>query len=124
VVFDQSRFRLFSNLDLMITPKDTLFFTYIYLDGDVTSTGTADSLTLTNAADELEPDDAFGDGSIGGPVAYRLQATTHVFNAGYNRILDKRSSLDFSLRMLTSSADAGIEYDSFSLRASYLFRFK
>jgi len=115
---------VYTNLDLALSPKDTLFFTYIYVDGDVVSTGTPDSLVLTNAADDLEPDDAFSDGSVTGAVAYRLEAVTHILTFGYNRTLDKSQSIDLSVRSLSSSADAGIEYDSLTLRVSYLFSFK
>ena len=125
VVFDQARARLFGNLDLMLSARDTLFATLIYLDGDVASTGTSDSLELTNAAEVLEPDDAFGDGSVTGPVAYRLDATTIVLSLGYNHVLTKKESLDVSARFLSSAAsDADIDYQSLSLRASYLLRFK
>jgi hypothetical protein len=123
-VFDLSRARVYANVDLLLDAKSTIFITYIYVDGDVVSVGTPDSLQLLQAADALEPDDAFGDGSVTGAIAYRLDAKTHILNFGYNMALDHGSSIDISVRVLTSSAGGGIDYNGTSLRAGYLIQFK
>lgn len=123
-VFDQGRARLYANMDLLLNASSTLFVTYVFLSGDVVSVGTPDSLSLVLAADALEPDDAFGDGSITGALAYRLDADTHIVTLGYNRVINHGSSIDVSLRWLSSSAAQNIEYDSLTLRLGYLFQFE
>ena len=123
-VFDQSRGRFYANMDVLLAASSTVFLTYLYVTGDVASVGTADSLTLLRAASALEPDDAFGDGSVTGALAYRLDATTHILNLGYNRAFDHHSSLDVSLRWLNSAAGLGIDYQSLVLRVGYLFQFE
>ena len=123
-VFDQSRARIYANVDLLLSPRSTLFITYLFVSGDVVSVGTPDSLSLVLAADALEPDDAFGDGTVTGALAYRLNADTHIVNLGYNLAMNHNSSVDASLRWLSSSAAQNIDYDSLTFRVSYLFQFE
>jgi len=128
-VFDLERTRAFVNIDLLLTSQWTGFATYVFIDGDVVSTGEGDSLEVINAAcptfpcDALEPDDAFG-GIATNQFAYRLMAQTQIVTLGLNWKIKEGQSVDMSIRLLNSTTDYGIEYDSMLLRASYLISFK
>jgi hypothetical protein len=56
------------------------------------------------------------------PDAYRLDATTLIFELGLNYALSGRQALDFSFLRFNSKADVG-DYDGNQVRATYLHRF-
>jgi len=122
-VFDTRDARIFLNFDTNFSNTDLVYTTFTYINGDTVSSATP-SLGIVNAADAIEPDDAFG-GIETNQFAYRLKANTVVFTLGYNRILTRDLSLDFSARYIESEStkDSSIGYDRTILRASLLGRF-
>ena len=122
-VFDTSEFLMFANLDLELSRRHLLYFTYHYISGDIVSSATP-RLKIINAADAIEPDDAFGGVALN-QFAYRLDADSQVMTLGYNAGLSGKLSLDLSLRIIDSvaTADDSIYYDRMILRASLVGRF-
>ncbi|MCZ6797236.1 MAG: hypothetical protein O7D36_04725 [Gammaproteobacteria bacterium] len=121
VVFDTVDNRLFVNIDLNLSKANLLYGTYTFITGDFVSSGTPD-IYIINAADAIEPDDAFG-GVATNQFAYRLDGDTNVITLGYNRIMSRKISLDFSYRYVDSEAKGGITYDRTIVRFSLLGRF-
>ncbi len=122
-VFDTRDARIFLNFDTNFSNTDLVYTTFTYINGDTVSSATP-SLGIVNVADAIEPDDAFG-GIETNQFAYRLTAHTVVFTLGYNRILTRDLSLDFSARFIESESteDSSIGYDRTIFRASLLGRF-
>ena len=122
-VFDTEDARIFLNFDTNFTNRDLVYTTFTYITGDTVSSSTP-SLGIIEVADAIEPDDAFG-GVEANQFAYRIDSNTVVFTLGYNRIMSRNVSLDFSARYVESEAkdDSDIMYDRTILRASLLGRF-
>lgn len=122
-VYDLSETRLFVNLDTNLSKTDLIYTTLTYITGDTVSSATP-SLDIINAADAIEPDDAFG-GIDANQFAYRIEADTVVLTVGYNRIFTPDISFDLSARLVRSEAEAddSIYYERTILRASLLGRF-
>jgi FimV-like protein len=120
-VFDTVENRLFVNLDINLSKKALLYSTYTYIIGDIVSSATP-TLAIINAAQEIEPDDAFG-GITTNQFAYRLDSDTQVITLGYNQIMSAKISLDFSYRYVKTESEGNIEYDRSIFRASLLGRF-
>ncbi|MCP4767490.1 MAG: hypothetical protein GY875_14590 [Gammaproteobacteria bacterium] len=122
-VFDTSDARIFLNIDTNFSKKDLVYTTFSYITGDTVSSSSP-TLDIINAADAIEPDDAFG-GIEANQFAYRIDADTVAFSVGYNRILTRDLSLDLSALYVESEAnyDDSISYDRTILRASLLGRF-
>ncbi len=120
-VFDTREARAFINLDVDISRVAVIYGTYTYLTGDIVSSATP-SLQFINWSDAIEPDDAFG-GVVFNQFAYRLDADTNVITLGYNRILTRSASVDFSYQFVDTEAVGGIYYEREIIRASLLGRF-
>jgi hypothetical protein len=120
-VFDLNEGRLFVNFDLNLNKTDLLYTTYTFITGDTVSSASP-SLSIINAADSIEPDDAFG-GVSTNQFAYRLNADTQVVTFGYNKIMSRSISIDLSARLVSTEAAQGIGYDRTIVRASLLGRF-
>ncbi len=123
--YDTRQTRLFGNLDLEISKTGLLYGTYAYSQGDIVSSATP-TLDIINAAEVIEPDDAFG-GVDENQFAYRLDADTQVLTLGYNQILTRGLSLDVSLRFVDSEVDTDTDdelgYERGIARISLLGRF-
>jgi len=122
-VFDTSDARIFINIDTNFSRKDLVYTTFSYITGDTVSSSSP-TLDIINAADAIEPDDAFG-GVEANQFAYRIDADTVAFSVGYNRILTRDLSFDLSALYVESESnyDDSISYDRTILRASLLGRF-
>ena len=122
-VFDLEEFRGFINFDTNFTKTDLVYTTFTYISGDTVSSATP-TLDIINVSDAIEPDDAFG-GIDANQFAYRIDSNTAVITLGYNRILTRDISLDFSARFVDSEAkdDDDIYYERTIFRASLLGRF-
>jgi FimV-like protein len=122
-VFDTSDARIFLNIDTNFSKRDLVYTTFSYITGDTVSSSSP-TLDIINAADAIEPDDAFG-GIEANQFAYRIDADTVVLSVGYNRILTRDLSFDLSAMYIESEAnyDDSISYDRTILRASLLGRF-
>jgi FimV-like protein len=122
-VFDLSDARVFVNFDTNLSDTDLVYTTFSYITGDTVSSATP-TLDIINVSDAIEPDDAFG-GVDANQFAYRIDSNTAVITLGYNRIMSRDISLDFSLRYVDSEArdDENIYYERTIFRASLLGRF-
>ena len=122
-VFDTSDARIFVNIDTNFSKQDLVYTTFSFITGDTVSSSSP-TLDIINAADAIEPDDAFG-GIEANQFAYRIDADTVVLTVGYNRILTRDLSFDLSARYIESEAsyDDSISYDRTIFRASLLGRF-
>ena len=122
-VFDTEEVRAFVNFDLELSKTALLYGTYSFVTGDIVSSATP-RLKIINASEAIEPDDAFG-GVAFNQFAYRLDADSHVLTLGYNQIISRSISLDFSYRYIDSESQENddIYYERNILRASLLGRF-
>jgi len=122
-VFDTQETFIFINFDTNFSKKDLVYTTFSYISGDVVSSSKP-SLDVIEAADAIEPDDAFG-GVDANQFAYRIDSDTLVFTLGYNRILTPDVSIDLSARYVESEAksDSSLSYERTIWRASLLGRF-
>ena len=122
-VFDTVEHQFFANLDLELSARHLFYLTYHYIAGDIVSSATP-KIAIINAADAIEPDDAFG-GIAANQFAYRLDAVSHVVTLGYNAAISGNLSLDLSYRFIDSEAtvDPFIYYDRSIVRASLVGRF-
>lgn len=120
-VFDLERTNLFANVDWLATRRSVGYVTWVFSTGDVVSTATP-TLYIINAAEVIEPDDAYG-GAPANRFAYRLDADVNIVTLGYNRKLDADASIDLSLETLLAEAEGGNEYERMIARVSYLRRF-
>ena len=122
-VFDTVEHQFFANLDLELSARHLFYLTYHYIAGDIVSSATP-KIAIINAADAIEPDDAFG-GIAANQFAYRLDAVSQVVTLGYNAAISRNLSLDLSLRYVDSEAteDPFIYYDRSIVRASLVGRF-
>ncbi|MCP4431487.1 MAG: hypothetical protein GY806_10950 [Gammaproteobacteria bacterium] len=118
--YDTSQNSLFVNLDTNLSSTSLVYTTITYATGDIVSSATP-TLDIINAADVIEPDDAFG--GIGlNQFAYRIDTDTIIFTFGYNKIITQGLSLDVSARFVESTASS-IGYDRTLLTAGLLGRF-
>ena len=122
-VFDVEENLLMINFDVDLTPRQLIYFTYHYIDGEIVSSATP-KLGFINAAQAIEPDDAFG-GFTTNQFVYRIAAESNVFTLGYNAAISRSVSLDLSFRFVDSVAtqDENIYYERQIIRASLLGRF-
>ena len=121
-VFNLDRTRYFANVDWTLSRRVAVYSTLNYIDGDVFSTATADSLDILNWAEAIEPDNAFG-GVANNKFVYRLDAKTTILRLGANVGVNSNLALDFSVDILESDAVGPIEYDLTSIVASVFYRF-
>lgn len=131
-VFDTRQRRFFINADYQLTQPTAIYGTYSHINGDTISTAQRrfcngvladDILGLINAADAIEPDQAFNDALCGDWIAYRLKAQTHALTLGINRALGNRMSIDFSAMGVRVDARGDNEYQRLILQLSLLRRF-
>jgi|GEM_PF-929490 len=122
-VFDTTEHQLFINADLNLSRRTLMYLTYSLLNGDLVSTATP-RLVFINAAEIIEPDDAYG-GVAFDQFAYRLDATTQLVTLGYNHALRRGLTFDLSVRYVTSEADnePNIHYDRTIVRGGFIGRF-
>ena len=122
-VYDLTETRVFVNFDTSFGKTNLVYTTLAFISGDTVSSATP-TLRIINAADAIEPDDAFG-GVDANQFAYRIDANTLVVTLGYNRIITPDLSFDLSARFVDSEAreDDSIGYERTIVRASLLGRF-
>lgn len=128
-LFDLSTTRLWATLDYRLGIRSTLYGRVTRIAGDHVFTAADPALqgALSAGADVIVLDPALQRGYGGGlsPIGYRLEATTWVYDLGFNYPLAGNHGLDFSLSHAISKTDAGNhEYDLTQLRVAYLYRFQ
>ena len=127
-VYDGALTRLWATLDYRLPGAATLYGSATRLSGDqvfTASSGTAQT-KLANWASASAPDPVFA-GAFGGvaPIAYRLEATTLVYEAGVNFPLSGMQAIDASAGYFDAkSMQGGQRYAGATARLSYLVRFR
>lgn len=124
-LYDLSSNRLWGTFDLRLGVRNTLYARLTRLAGDqVFSSGSVSGLSA------VWEDDPALRAPLGLAVAnaYRLDATTFIYELGFNLPLRQNDALDFGLLHSSSKVNEGIaagqKYTATQLRASYLYRFQ
>lgn len=89
------------NLDYALGRSGTIYLGGELRNGDIVSTGQP-SLENVDISYAFAPDVAFPGGQL---YSYRFKGNTVIYTLGYNHGLNSRNSLDFSWRMIESTAD-------------------
>ena len=122
-LYDLTTNRLWASFDYRARVRDAFYARLTRVAGDHVfnaASGVNQGL-LSLAADRVIADPALGAGFLG----YRVEATTWLYDVGYNLPLQKGRTLDFSLSYYSSETDiGGYKYDGAQLRATYLYRFQ
>ena len=122
-LYDLGTNRLSGAFDYRAGLRNTLYARVTRVAGDhvFNAVSPAWQGLLARYSDRVVADPALGAGFIG----YRIEATTWLYDVGYNYALPGGNALDFSLTYYSSRADpGGFKYDGAQLRASYLYRFQ
>lgn len=124
-VFDWHHNTIALTADYRFTQKGTLYASAARIDGDQVSTVNFPALTTVyEALSKADARDmALEDSSHSLKRAYRLSATSNVFEMGINYALQGDLALDLSIQRYNSHADGGPNYDGTSARAGLLYRF-
>jgi hypothetical protein len=123
-LYDLSTTRAWLTLDYRVTPGIIVYGSTTLIQGD--HVFTANYLAIPPYADVIVPDPAFAD-AFGGvpPNAYRMKATTMLFDTGVNIAIRGNQALDFGASWYDSEADqGGGKYDGAIFRIGYLYRFR
>jgi hypothetical protein len=122
-LYDLTTNRLWGTFDLRVGARNAFYARLTRVAGDHVfnaASGVNQGL-LSLAADRVITDPALGPGFIG----YRAEATTFLYDLGYNMPLPGGHALDFSLTHYSSETDiGGYSYDGTLLRATWLYRFQ
>ncbi|MGQ0544787.1 MAG: hypothetical protein ACT4P3_05560 [Betaproteobacteria bacterium] len=127
-LYDLSTTRLFATVDLRVGERATLYGRIARVAGDhvFTAVDPTSQGWLIPISEVIVSDPALASGFSGAaPAAYRLEATTLVYDLGINYPLFGAHTLDFSLTHYASETDRDArKYDATQLRAAYLYRFQ
>lgn len=127
-LYDLSTTRAWLTLDYRVTPGITVYGSTTWIQGDhvFTANDPATQGQLSSYSDVIVADPAFADAFGGAPVtAYRMEATTLLFEAGVNIPIRGNQALDFGASWFDSEADrGGGKYDGATFRIGYLYRFR
>ncbi len=127
-LYDLSTHRAWLTLDYRVTPGIIVYGSTTWIQGDhvFTANDPATRGQLSSYADVTTTDPAFADAFGGAPVwAYRMEATTMLFEAGVNIPIRSNQALDFGASWYNSEADqGGGTYDGAIYRIGYLYRFR
>jgi hypothetical protein len=122
-LYDLSTNRFWGTFDYKVGVRNAFYARLTRVAGDhVFNAGPGPNQGLLSlVSDRIIADPALGAGFLG----YRIEATTWLYDLGYNLPLQKGHTLDFSLTYYSSETDnGGYKYDGAQLRASYLYRFQ
>ena len=127
-LYDLFTTRAWLTLDYRVTPGITVYGSTTWIQGDhvFTANDPATQNQLIPYSDVIVPDPAFADAFGGAPVtAYRMEATTMLFETGVNIPIRGNQALDFGASWFDSEADqGGGTYDGAIFRVGYLYRFR
>ncbi len=122
-LYDLTTHRLWGSFDLRLGARNAFYARLARVEGDHVfnaATGINQGL-LSLASERIIADPALGPGFLG----YRVEATTWLYDLGYNVPLSGPHALDFSLTYYSSETDiGGFKYDGAQLRATYFYRFR
>jgi len=122
-VYDLSTNRLFATVDYRTGLRSTLYARIARISGDhVFAAVDPLSLAWLDAIyDRRAADPALGPGF----TAYRLEASTTLYDLGFNYPLAGNQAIDVSLTHFAAETDRDSrEYDGTQLRVAYLYRFQ
>lgn len=128
-LYDLSTTRLFGTLDYRLGARATVYGRLTRIDGDHVFTA-IDPLSqsyLIPISEVIVSDPALAGGFNGAaPAAYRVEASTVLFDIGVNVPFGTRTqALDVSLTRFDSKTDRDSRaYDGTQLRVAYLYRFQ
>jgi hypothetical protein len=127
-LYDLSTTRAWLTLDYRVTPGITVYGSTTWIQGDhvFTANDPATQGLLKPYAEAIAADPAFARAFGGAPVtAYRMEATTLLFETGVNIPITGGQALDFGASWFDSEADqGGGKYDGATFRIGYLYRFR
>jgi hypothetical protein len=128
-LFNQSQNRLFATLDWRIGIRNVVYARLSQITGDqhFSAADPASQGMLVPISEVIVFDPALQRGYSGGltPFSYRTEATTQVYELGFNYPLGGPHTLDFGAAMAKSKTDnGGYKYDANQLRISYFYRFQ
>jgi hypothetical protein len=120
-LYDLSTARVWGNFDYRLGVRNTVYGRLSYLTGD----HVFNSVTVSGLSGVWEPDPALA-GPLGRPAdAYRLDASTLLYEVGFNYPLLGGQAVDLSVSSFSSKADSGgLSYSGTQVRAGYLYRFQ
>lgn len=122
-LYDLTTNRLWGTFDLRLGARNAFYARLSRVAGDHVFNAADPTWQglLSLASDRVVADPALGPGFLG----YRVEATTWLYDLGYNMPLPNGHGIDFSLTYYSSKTDIGdYEYDGAQLRATYLYRFQ
>ena len=119
IVFDADNNRLYLDLDFRVSPRNTLYTTFGYLDGDLVTTARSG---LGIVYRYWVVDDAFTELT---PTrwAYKQTGTATTIRLGNNFTMDANQAIDGSVLYYDSESDAGGSYSGLIVNLNYLYRF-
>ena len=127
-LYDLSTTRLFATLDLRVGLRSTVYGRVSRVAGDhVFSAIDPTSQGYLLALYEVLAADPALAGGFGGaaPTAYRLEATTVLFDLGFNYPVRGMHALDVSFTRSDTETDRDArKYDATQVRLAYLYRFQ
>jgi hypothetical protein len=127
-LYDLSTTRVFATLDYRVGIGMTLYGRVARIAGDhvFTAIDPTSQGYLADIYDVRVADPALASGFNGtAPLAYRLEATSMVYDLGLNYPLGGTQAIDVSLTYYTAKPDLDYrEYDGTQFRVSYLYRFQ
>lgn len=120
-LYDLATARAWGAFDYRAGLRDVVYGRVTYLTGD----HVFNSVTVSGLSGVWESDAALA-GPLGRPAdAYRLDASTMLYELGWNRPFPGGHAIDLSLGGFRSKADAGgLAYAGTQVRAAYLHRFE
>lgn len=123
--YDLSTNRIWGMLDVRVGARNTAYARLTRQAGDhVFSSGSTQGLSA------VWEDDPALRGPLGLAIAntYRLDATTFIYELGFNYPLSRTQALDFSVSRAESKVEEGLvqgnTYSAMQIRATYLYRFQ
>ncbi len=119
IVFEADNDRLYLDLDYRTSPRNTLYTTFGYLDGDLVTTARSGLGIVYNY---WVIDDAFTDLT---PTrwAYRQTGTATTIRLGNNFAFNSSQAIDVSVLYYKSESDSGGTYSGLITNLSYFYRF-
>lgn len=119
-LYDLSQNRIWTTADLRAGMRSTLYARLTWLTGD----HVFNSVTVSGLSPVWEPDTAFIS-VFGRPTdSYKLDATSILYEFGFNYPVGRGKAIDLSVSGFESKADSGLKYDGTLLRATYIHRFQ
>ena len=120
-LYDLSTNRIWATADLRTGLRSTVYARLTRVDGD----HVFNSITVSGLSPIWEPDPAFIS-VFGRPTdSYRLDATSLLYELGFNYPVDRAQAIDVSVSGFRSKSDqGGLKYDGTQIRVSYIYRFQ